>query len=78
MLNLDRFPLVCGLGESGEDWDVLLVDSGSALHACPVKFAPDYKLHESAKVAATTASGHLVPHRGQKHLRFEFADGSSG
>ena len=61
-----------------EDWP--LADSGSALNACPVDYAPEYPLEASLAFTAQSASGHDVHSRGVKNVRYEFLDanGSSG
>ena len=69
--------LLFGLEDSGLE-NGALVHSGSALHACPVQYAAEYRLIPALWASPQVASGGIVCDAGKRRTRHECEDGSKG
>lgn len=58
-----------------QDWELILADSGSAVHACPEAYGRSYGLRESPRVNLATATGKGVKHYGTRTIPYEVEDG---
>ena len=56
----------------------MMVDTGAAVSACPLRCAPEIPVARSSRNATlTTASGAKIEHAGQKMIEYKHGEGSS-
>ena len=55
---------------------MLLVDSGSAINACPLDYAKEFPLRPGSKLWAKTASGERLRSQGRRLVKYLLRDGS--